>query len=67
MLNKGDTVYWDWGDGKAKGEVVEVSEASITKIINKNVVTRHGEPGNPAVVIKQDDGQTVLKLKSELH
>ncbi|KAF4597446.1 hypothetical protein EYR40_007905 [Pleurotus pulmonarius] len=57
QLNKGDTVSWNWGQGHPKGKVVGVHEEKTTiKSKNGNNITKNGEPGNPAVEIKQSNG-----------
>ncbi|KAF7424287.1 hypothetical protein PC9H_009593 [Pleurotus ostreatus] len=80
QLNKGDTVSWNWGQGHPKGEVVGVHEEKTT-IKSKNgndasrnlmhvaggQITKNGEPGNPAVEIKQSNGNAVVKKASELN
>ena len=50
----------------AQGEVQETYSESVTKTIDGNEVTRKGEEGNKALYIKQDDGDYVLKLESEV-
>lgn len=67
MIRKGSRVAWKWGNGKAEGEVEETWSEKVTKTIDGNEVTRHGESGNKALLIKQDDGDRVLKLESEVE
>ncbi|KAF9493419.1 hypothetical protein BDN71DRAFT_1450399, partial [Pleurotus eryngii] len=68
QLNKGDTVSWNWGQGHPKGGVVDVHEEKTTiKSKNGNDITKNGGPGNPAVEIKQSNGNAVLKKASELN
>lgn len=57
MIKEGTQVTWKWGNGTAKGTV----QSTFTKEI-----TRKGEKGNKALYIKQEDGQHVLKLESEV-
>ncbi|PQJ32779.1 hypothetical protein BST92_13000 [Nonlabens arenilitoris] len=66
MIREGSNVSWKWGNGTAKGTVEKTYTDSITKTIDGNEVTRHGESGNKALYIKQDDGDMVLKLESEV-
>jgi len=63
---KGRNVAWDWGNGTAKGKVDEVFEKSVTRTIKGTEVTRNGSSDDPALLIKQEDGDKVLKLKSEV-
>lgn len=67
MIREGTRVTWKWGTGHAQGRVVERHESTIRRTINGSEITRHGEPDNPALVIEQSDGQTVLKLQSEVE
>ena len=67
MIREGTKVCWKWGNGTASGTVQECHESEITRTINGNEVTRNGSAGEPARVIEQDDGQTVLKLHSEVE
>lgn len=60
-------VKWDWGDGTAEGQVKERFEREVTRTLKGNEVTRDGSEDNPAYLIKQDDGDEVLKLGSELE
>lgn len=66
MIREGSNVSWKWGNGTAKGTVEKTYTDSITKTIDGNEVIRHGESGNKALYIKQDDGDMVLKLESEV-
>ncbi|KAJ8483438.1 hypothetical protein ONZ45_g14604 [Pleurotus djamor] len=67
-IKAGDTVSWKWGQGNPEGKVVHVYEedASI-KSKNGNTITRHGDAENPAIEIKQKNGNPVLKKASELN
>ncbi|HAV13966.1 MAG TPA: hypothetical protein DCX06_10830 [Opitutae bacterium] len=66
MIKQGTIVEWKWGNGTATGTVDETHHEQITRTINGNEVTRKGSKDNPAYVIKQEDGTTVLKLQSEV-
>ena len=67
MIRKGSKVKWKYGNGEATGKVEETYTKEVTKTIKGNKVTRHGEEGNKALYIKQDDGDAVLKLESEVE
>ncbi len=67
MIREGTEVEWDWGDGTATGTVAERHESSVSRTIDGNEVTRNGSSDDPALVIEQDDGTSVLKLKSEVR
>ncbi|WP_340588895.1 DUF2945 domain-containing protein [Erythrobacter alti] len=59
-------VQWDWGDGTAKGQVKERFEREVTRTLKGSEVTRNGDEDDPAHLIKQEDGDEVLKLGSEI-
>lgn len=65
--SKGDEVEWDWGEGTGTGKVEETYNQSITREIKGTKVTRNGSKDDPALFIKQDDGDSVLKLSSEVR
>lgn len=67
MIREGSTVKWKWGNGTATGEVKASYSKEITKTIDGSEITRKGEQGNKALLIKQEDGSTVLKLESEVE
>jgi hypothetical protein len=67
MIREGTEVKWKWGDGYAEGKVEETHTEEITKQIDGSDVTRKGSDDDKALVIKQDDGTTVLKLESEVE
>lgn len=67
MIRKGTVVEWNWGNGTARGKVVESYASKVTKTIKNTSVTRNGEKGNRALYIKQEDGDYVLKSESEVQ
>ena len=60
-------VKWKWGENYARGQIEERFEKKVTRTIDGNEVTRDGSGDNPAYLIKQEDGQKVLKKGSELE
>ena len=60
-------VKWEWGNGTAKGQIKERFEREVTRTLKGSEVTRDGSEDNPAYLIKQEDGDEVLKLGSELQ
>ncbi|KLE34759.1 DUF2945 domain-containing protein [Aurantiacibacter luteus] len=62
----GQHVKWDWGNGTAKGQIEERFEREVTRTLKGSEVTRKGSEDDPAYLIKQEDGDKVLKLGSEL-
>lgn len=67
MIQKGTQVTWKWGNGTAKGKVIETYTSTITKTIKGSTVTRNGEQGNKALFIGQEDGDHVLKSENEVE
>jgi len=64
---KGTKVEWDWGNGTAEGEVTESFEREVERTLKGSKVKRNGSEDDPAYLIRQDDGDQVLKLHSELR
>ena len=60
-------VKWEWGNGTAKGQIKERFEREVTRTLKGSEVTRDGSEDNPAYLIRQEDGDEVLKLGSELQ
>ena len=65
-FKKGDAVSWHWGNGTAKGKIVERFTEKVTRTIKGTEVTRNATDEDPAFMIEQDDGDHVLKSGSEL-
>ncbi len=63
----GQYVKWDWGNGTAKGQIKERFEREVTRTLQGSEVTKDGDEDNPAYLIKQDDGDEVLKRGSEIE
>jgi len=66
-ISKGDHVKWSWGNGHANGKVQSAFTQKTTRKIKGSEVTRNGTKDNPALYIKQSDGDAVLKLASEVE
>lgn len=66
-ISEGDRVEWDWGNGTGEGIVQSAFAEKTTRTIKGTEVTRDGSKDNPALYIEQDDGDTVLKLASEVR
>jgi hypothetical protein len=60
-------VKWEWGNGHGKGQVKERFEREVTRTLQGSEVTRDGDADNPAYLVRQDDGDEVLKRGSELE
>jgi hypothetical protein len=66
-IRTGTTVKWKWGRSWAEGTVTEVHHDKVTRTTKGSEVTRNGSDDDPAYVIEQEDGTTVLKLASEVE
>jgi hypothetical protein len=66
-IRKGSTVSWSWGGSTASGTVQEIHRDEVSRRSKGSTITRHGSDDDPAYVIEQDDGTTVLKLRSEVE
>lgn len=67
MIRKGSQVKWSWGSGTATGKVKEVFERDVERTLKGSKITRHGSKADPALLIEQEDGDQVLKLRSEVE
>lgn len=67
QIRKGTDVKWKWGDDYAQGTVSEVHHERVERTIKGNEQSRNGTDDDPAIVIEQEDGTTVLKLRSEIE
>ncbi len=65
-FSKGDKVTWEWGSGTAKGVVAEVFTDKVTRKIKGKEITRNATKAEPACLVRQEDGDEVLKSASEL-
>jgi len=65
-LRKGSKVSWKWGAHEAHGKIVERFTTKVTRTLKGTEVTREASAKEPAFLIEQEDGDQVLKSKSEL-
>ncbi len=65
-MKKGTSVQWKWGSGIAHGKIAEIHGEPVEKTIKGEKIKRNGTADNPALMIEQEDGGKVLKLKSEV-
>ena len=65
-MRKGTKVTWKYGTGTASGKVESVHKEPVARTIKGSEIKRNGSPADPALVIVQDNGDRVLKLKSEV-
>lgn len=66
MTEKGSQVNWKEQEETITGKIVDISTEITGKLINGQMVTRRGRPENKALHIEKDDGQSALKLESEV-
>ena len=66
-IRTGTEVTWKWGSSTASGTVTEVHHEKVTRRTKGESITRQGSQDDPAYVIEQEDGTTVLKLRSEVE
>jgi hypothetical protein len=67
MIRTGTEVSWNWGQGTAKGKVVDTFSEKVTRKLKGAEVTRNGSKDDKALLIEQEDGDQVLKLESEVE
>lgn len=67
QIRKGTTVRWHWGSGSATGKVTSVHHERVERTIKGERITRNGSDDDPALDIEQEDGDRVLKLRSEVE
>lgn len=66
MFNKGDKVEWNWAAGTGSGTVAKCFTGEVEREIKGTTVRRNASDDNPAYLIRQEDGDEVLKSHSEL-
>lgn len=67
MLRKGTQVEWDWSGRTATGKITQIFTSDVERKIKGSSVKRKASEDDPAYLIEQDDGDEVLKGKSELR
>lgn len=67
MIREGTEVRWSWGNGTARGKVVERFTSDVTRSLQGAEVTRHATEDEPAFLIRQDDGDEILKSITEIE
>ena len=65
-FSKNETVKWKWGNGYGEGKVVDIFYNDIEKTIKGEKIKRKASKDKPAYLIKQNDGDEVLKTHSEI-
>ncbi len=59
-------VEWNFGNGKAKGQIKEAYKETVTKTIKGSEITRNASEDVPAYLVELEDGNEALKSESEL-
>lgn len=67
QFNVGTSVKWKWGNGWGNGQVEQAFTSNVTRHIDGTEVTRKASEDEPAYLIRQDDGDRVLKSHSEIQ
>lgn len=66
-LRKGSKVSWTWGANTAYGRIIERFTKPVSRRIKGTDVKRDASAKEPAFLIKQEDGDQVLKSRGELR
>lgn len=66
-ISVGNTVEWRWGQSRAEGKVTRKFTHDVERQIKGKVIKRKADAGEPAFLIRQADGDRVLKSQSELR
>ncbi|KUG09745.1 DUF2945 domain-containing protein [Solirubrum puertoriconensis] len=66
-MRKGTRVSWKYGTGTATGKIEQTFKEPVSRTFKGSEITRKGTPDNPAFLIVQENGDRVLKLKSEVQ
>lgn len=65
-IRKGSQVEWTWGAHEAKGKVEKTFTHDVERRIKGSIVKRKADAGEPALLIRQKNGNRVLKSRSEV-
>jgi hypothetical protein len=66
-FRKGTKVRWNWSGSTATGKITEVFTEDVERTIKGSKIKRKASKDDPAYMIEQDDGDRVLKSKSEIE
>ncbi|MGV1986314.1 DUF2945 domain-containing protein [Agrobacterium sp. 22-221-1] len=67
VYRKGTKVRWNWGSGTGEGKIVETFTDDVERTIAGSRIKRKASRQEPAYLIEQEDGASVLKSRSELE
>jgi len=65
-IQVGSDVEWKWGRSKGEGKVTQKFTDDVERTIKGKAIKRKADKGEPAFLIRQEDGDRVLKSQSEL-
>ena len=63
----GNEVAWTWGRSAARGKVARKFTNDVERRIKGKTIKRKADADEPAFLIRQKDGDRVLKSESELR
>lgn len=66
-LRAGSRVEWTWGAHSAEGKVEKTFAEDVSRKIKGKVIKRKADKHEPALLIRQSDGDKVLKSRSEVR
>jgi hypothetical protein len=66
-IQVGTDVEWTWGSSKAEGKVTQKFTDDVERKIKGKVIKRKADSKEPAFLVKQENGDRVLKSQSELR
>lgn len=66
-IQVGTDVEWKWGRSRAQGKVARKFTEDVERTIKGKVIRRKADDDKPAFLIKQKDGDRVLKSQSEIR
>ncbi len=65
-IEVGNEVEWKWGRSTAEGKVTQKITRDVERRIKGKTIKRKADDKEPALLIRQDDGDRVLKSQSEV-
>ncbi len=66
-IRAGTKVEWTWGANHAEGKVEKTFTDDVSRKIKGKVIKRKADEKEPAFLIRQKDGDRVLKSRSEVR
>ena len=65
-MKKGEKVHWKYGRSEAEGKIEQEFTKPVTKNIKGSEIKRNASKDEPAYLIKQENGNQILRSESEL-